>query len=257
LAGIRYGRRRNSVAYGLRTISTPISTTAFRWIVLVAFALASSFGAWRESYLSSRRFEGELIKTRTEIETLKTQRASIPTVSVNVPATVVNVTTPAVKQRATITFEDPVIRAQIGEPLAVSMHCRNKGDVPAMRVYCGSQFYLEPVGSIAASGDTKAFQEQLYSSFEKAIQPIPKPSDRQSVGKDETQWGTSFWATPFTATDETPLDTGALILVSMGLMLYADDLGDHRIEFCRWLQPPLSAKDRVWHGCRVHNGIQY
>jgi hypothetical protein len=71
----------------------PISTVTFRWIVLVAFVAAASFTAWRDSYLSMKGRERDLVFANRQIDAYRAKSAEgpqilfNPQISVQAPAT--------------------------------------------------------------------------------------------------------------------------------------------------------------------------
>ena len=196
---------------------------------------------------------------KAEIDRIERNTEQPPKVQVNVPpASVIVQPPPSGKQRAYVMIEEPRISALLNQPLSVSTYCRNKTstNVPAREVFCGSRFaVVVPDDNGGVSVET---QEKQYKDFELSLKPIMhKPGQGPTIFPPEAQWGSAQGSI---LTDEflAALNSGKVLVLSMGLPLYRDDFGTHRTESCMWLQPPVdNPQQRIWHQCHVHTGIKY
>jgi len=163
---------------------------------------------------------------------------------------VVKVITPQPKQRAYISFLEPVVTFTVGSPLSVKFGCQTTSDVPAQKVSCNAQSFIVPV----SNGDVSVEDERkIYTEFEAASRPNPEP-ERPTVAKGQVTNG-MIPSAIVTTDEETLLNGPKFALLITGSLFYEDDFGSHRIDMCRWVQPPLSAEPKVWHYCLVHEGI--
>lgn len=75
---------------------------------------------------------------------------------------------------------------------------------------------------------------------------------KHDMGVGQRNWYT-FESRKLSERDLTDLRDGRLLLFVVGFAIYSDIHGQHRIEFCRFLQPP--GDKNIWHLCASHNHI--
>jgi hypothetical protein len=157
------------------------------------------------------------------------------------------------KQRAYMVFVEPEVKYQVGSPLATGIKCMTTSDVPAQRVSCSGKAFVLPVRGGEVSQDD---ENSMWKQFEKTLTPLPE-SERPTVNKGENLNGPIEFPGLLTEEQHTQLESGNFTLLVTGALSYKDDAGTHRINLCRWAQPPLSTTPRIWHYCKGHEGIEY
>lgn len=168
------------------------------------------------------------------------------------PQPIVNVLPSVSKSRAYMSFLEPEVKYELGSPVSVNIRCATKSETPARNVSCEGQFFVVPI--VNGTVDAK-IEGDSYKAFEGNTKPLPE-NQRPSVEQGESAFGTSFGPV-LTKELQTTLDGGGYTFLVAGALFFKDDAGQHRSDFCVWLQPPLSDKPRIWHVCHSHTGIVY
>jgi len=190
---------------------------------------------------------------QNQLNTIQKNTEQSPKVEVNVPT--------APKQRAVMalsrTNADDGI--EIGHdqqhPQAgwlVNVFCRNIGTtVVAKKVLCAA--YTERIPAKGGVPDRETLL-QYWQTFSNALASAhPRPSV-------DLEPGENIWHTlGLHMVDVDPeLNSGDKVVFVAGAILYSDDAGAHKKEFCRWAQPPFDPLNAIWHYCETgHNSEVY
>jgi len=133
----------------------------------------------------------------------------------------------------------------------VNVSCKNVGTITARRVVC-----VEYTKRIPADGGipTKQTLEQYWKDFSKKLAEAHPP---QSV---DLEPGRNSWGSVgLEMLDVDPeLNSGGKVIMVAGAILYSDEAGAHKKEFCEWAQPPFNPANSTWHFCEIgHNREVY
>ena len=134
----------------------------------------------------------------------------------------------------------------------VNISCKNIGQtVTAKRVSCPEYAQRIPATYETPTKDTL---QTYWNDFSKRMSASHPP---QSVDLDP---GSNSWGTVgLSMLDVDPeLNSGSKVIFVAGAILYSDEAGPHKKEFCRWAQPPFNPPNPTWHFCEIgHNREVY
>lgn len=175
------------------------------------------------------------------------------------PAKVEVTMPPLPKQRALIalagdSMADGVLIQRDKNPphmLFVKHSCKNIGStITAKNVGCVAKTWKVPAKEGIPAIQT---QRESWSEFSKLVK------SRNNDGIDLAP-GAGIWNTNDLGMTEMEPEfvRGDKVILLTGAILYGDDAGSHKKEFCMWAQPPVSAPYPVWHSCDIgHNREVY
>lgn len=117
----------------------------------------------------------------------------------------------------------------VGEQLGVNFRYKNVGNGTAYNTRFKGHTVLKP--------DYSPYSEkEAIEEFEKWLQVLPV-TEGSSLAKDATGWNTAYGAI-VTPEDLNNLMTGRKVMYVVSILQFRDDLGNHRLRICRFLQPP-------------------
>lgn len=218
-----------------------------RWAFYLMGVLSVGLIAWQG--IRSQSAVEQLTSTLSRLEK-NTQQA--PKVEVNMP--------PGPKQRAIMALsrnkaDDGIEIFRDSQYLQfgwlVNVSCRNVGTVIAKRVACPE--YTERIPATRGIPAKQTLQ-QAWNDFSKQLAASHLP---QSV---DLEPGRNAWGTvSLNMGDVDPeLNSGSKVVFVAGAILYSDDAGSHKKEFCEWAQAPFNPKETTWHFCEIgHNREVY
>ena len=140
---------------------------------------------------------------------------------------------------------------------ALEFPCKNIGGFPARKAMCGGMFFFAP----SVEGKVRPHvQEQYYEKYRQAMDRardtgiIPPLVD---IDPGQTLTGRSSIGRP-QGKLKYDLQKGSQVILVLGTAVFADDSGEHKKEYCRWITPPFPPPGRIdWLVCDLHNGQIY
>jgi hypothetical protein len=186
-----------------------------------------------------------------QLNQIQTNTEQPPKVEVNIP--------PAPKQKAIMVLaktsntdgieivHDPQ-HPDIG--WFVNVSCKNVGPVTARKVGCG--VYSGNISAIKGVPTNETLQMHWTNLLKEMSRAHMMRTD---LAPGENSWG----SVNLGMLDVDPaLNSGDKVTLVAGAILYEDDAGPHKKEFCMWAQPPFSPPHPVWHYCDIgHNKEVY
>lgn len=129
-----------------------------------------------------------------------------------------------------------------GEPVRMNVRIGNRGPEIAhdLRWITNLAFRLAPMSD--------ALEEQAFNVLPKEITGL---GNDLMIG--DHRWDT-VESQPLTKRDVTDLNDHRLFMYLVGQIVFRDSRGNHKIEYCLWLQPPVgNDSNGIWHSCHQHN----
>jgi len=134
----------------------------------------------------------------------------------------------------------------------VNVSCMNVGTVVARKVKCSSFSTRIPANGGIPSKQTL---EEYWRIASKVMETKMSESLSVDLNYGETKWGTIL----LQMKDIDPeLNSGSKVIFVTEVIVYSDDAGPHRKEYCKWAQSPFEPLNPVWHYCEIrHNKEVY
>jgi len=187
-------------------------------------------------------------RLQTQLDKIQKQTEQPPSVTVNIPPS---------KQRAIMALSK---EHRIGLQLfidpenswSVNTFCENIGSITARQVKCG-----QLVKIIAAKNGVPSNEilENLWQDASKSL----KTQFPTFKAVDLEPWSFTWGSQSLHMQDVDPeLNSGSKVIAVAGQMLFSDDVGSHKKEFCLWAQAPFNPDSPVWQLCATgHNTNVY
>lgn len=163
------------------------------------------------------------------------------------------------RPRAVVDFDHVGMKLK-GTTLFANVYVKNTSpDEPAQKVDCSSAIWVVPAENGVPSKET---QGRYYNLFEKKfVRPLQQSFSpiRASLDPGKEIWGTDTLR-PFNGKSVRWIDSGREVVLLTGVVFYSDRDGDHRKDFCQWLQRPFPVRPgsrAVAHYCNGHNALRY
>ncbi len=189
-------------------------------------------------------------KLENEVHSISEKVEKPPKIVVNPPPITVTPVQP--KQWAVMHFQNPTITAELGKPMSVLAICTTVSEYPARDVYCASKYFTVVLD--AAHEVNKKIQQECVAEFNKTLS---LGEAKPSAVKGEGIGGPSVGAIYTKEMDDALNVSKTQAVLVVGELRYRDELGKHRVEMCRWAEPPLTAQPLIWHTCEQHEGIAF
>lgn len=228
----------------LHPAETLTAKRTYRWRFAGLTVAAALLIAW-QAYLN-RQSQAELT---AKLNRIQKNTETPPHVTVNVPPPTV---IPSA-QKANIQPLGPRLRIQrVYAPVIVDAGCVNAPSaVPANEVQCLNSIFIVP----AKDGEpTRQTLNKYYEEFDReAMKEIVQKRRHVTLEPSAALWRTMFTKEMVDDEIEAALVSGSKVVLVTGLIIYTDDAGTHRTEWCRFLQPPASPDNPRWRFCGVHD----
>ncbi len=209
--------------------------------------------------VAQRDFDGKLAKIEKNTE----QSPKVEQITNNIPAPAAP---PAPKQKAYIGIDRVDFTSPAGDTkYGLNVYLKNTSEVAAKREYSFRRAFVIPTENEMANPGyahpVKGVVENDWKSFDEWFDAAAAKGDaslvqRQSLGPGLSEWGTAFIDEPSSQL-QGEINSGTKTILIVASAVFYDDAGRHRIDYCEWVQLPVSFQTPVFHSCGIHDGIRY